>query len=1150
MNMATKSEPELLPVSSNTKSDRKYLPLPVFKPEPSGIFHHEQSVIRTIPKEDSATIFHDTERSIITSPQETTLSEDSKPSTEAKESEQDTNPTSNLTEIMSPPMEYVEPQPQDTPDLTQEAASSIHSAHPTILTTASTDPIGANTKTTNLPPRPVTKIIVKKKKNVTNHKTNVNVVHVHTTQVNAPKSEDPPIATPFAPNTESDTANITNTLNANDDNMNMATESEPEILPVSSNTKPDRDNLPLPVFKPEPSGIFHHEQSMIRTIPKEDSVAIFHDTEHPQETTPSEDSKPSTEAKESEQDTNPTPNLTEIVSPPTYLQNEYVEPQPQDTQDLTRDVLIWSSKIIAAARRGDYDSVVHLLSSKSVTENPQAYDVNCLCVNGYSPLQWAVLRNHHMIVEYMLRQYCADHSDLFRSMVLAKSSFGSTALHLATSKGNLEMVQLIVEAAAAAGTTTELIDCQNEAGWTSLHYASNFGFLDILEYLANRSSPESLYIVDEDGETLLHRTCYHSGHRSVVQFIVECDNKNHHEPRDIYDQLIHRLSYKGETAFDIAFKSKHNDVADYLLSAMTSQSSLAIETIPLDRSVTLVAPGTFRYNDSDDKEIYKPSTDGIQLPFDQSVTLALPSGTVTTEARKASTLTMEEVGQWNDLFMSVLETGDLDTIKLCIDTECIDFEQTKKLDDDGDDNDEFTALHLACIYNHYEVLKYLIEGAGMNATTKTSHHGSTILHIAARNGSDAILHYLVDNFLVDVESTDNYGKTALHCASRMGLLDIVTYLMEFGRADYVSKDENGYNALQLACRYGHLNVTQYIMQRYNVDNASTSSMTRDSDVHNAFWLAGRYGQFPIVKFLVQDAGMNVDMKHNSDGMTALLFACQYGAIQYVRFFCEDCNADIHVLDKLGDSALDKAKKYGHKEVAAYISEQYKHVSQLAEQLRDHAKFGRLNGLIDSVRNNHRVNINAGGSTGKTALHYSTANGHYEIAQFLVQECGANVNQRTVDGATPLHYACRYGHLKCVQFLRSYEGSVPVDENILDNQGETALAKAKKYGHNDIVAFLENATTGYADKFIISTTHKLDPVQLCTAVNEELKCQWMGDGESEPIIVHAESVVPLHMETSNSLKSKPDPSSIQINALPIVQVRVGTFANIFFLIRDS
>ena len=623
---------------------------------------------------------------------------------------------------------------------------------------------------------------------------------------------------------------------------------------------------------------------------------------------------------------------------------------------------------------------------------------------------------------------------------------------------------------------------------TQIFHAAQIGDYDSLVSLLAplvRTNPQRyLHVVDDNGETILHHTCYHAGSLSIVQYIVEHDT-NHHQNDDKRDLLIHRLSHKGETALDIAIQCMHYDVAEYLLTMMTSNPSddgkvvattttvdeetpevdhisdheenahpiddVQKKVLQLDHSVTLMGPTEFQSDDSvTEREASHPA----------ATTLATATTTMN-QSQTATTLSTKEVQQWNEFFMSIIESGDLESVKQCIETGCIDITQSKTIDEvDGGYNDEYTALQLACMYDHYKMVRYFIEVAGMNVATKTGQHGSTILHIVTRAGAIKLLQYLIDSdkAIVDIECMDNDGKTALHWACRLGFFDIVTYLVECGQANYTAKDSNGYTPLQLASRNGRLDVVQYIAEQYIVDAAKLSSTTRrESDIHTAFWLACRYGQFPIVQYLIEKGGIKVNMKNESDGMTALHYASQYGAMQYVQFLCEDCHADIHMLDKLGESALDKANTYEHTEVVIYLTERYARIVKAAAKLRSAAKQGNLSAVIDCISNNRDVDIHAGGSTGKTALHYAIANGHYGIVHYLVQQCGANVNQRTAEGATPLHYACRYGQSKCVQLLCRKGCPVPVDASLVDHQNETALDKAKKNGHHEIVEFLENAT---------------------------------------------------------------------------------------------
>ena len=68
--------------------------------------------------------------------------------------------------------------------------------------------------------------------------------------------------------------------------------------------------------------------------------------------------------------------------------------------------------------------------------------------------------------------------------------------------------------------------------------------------------------------------------------------------------------------------------------------------------------------------------------------------------------------------------------------------------------------------------------------------------------------------------------------------------------------------------------------------------------------------------------------------------------------------------------------------------------------------------------------------------WASQKGNVEIARFLVERGGANVNAaRTTDGFTALMWASQNGHLKVVRFLLERGGA---NVNVAAAAGSTAL----------------------------------------------------------------------------------------------------------------
>lgn len=106
--------------------------------------------------------------------------------------------------------------------------------------------------------------------------------------------------------------------------------------------------------------------------------------------------------------------------------------------------------------------------------------------------------------------------------------------------------------------------------------------------------------------------------------------------------------------------------------------------------------------------------------------------------------------------------------------------------------------------------------------------------------------------------------------------------------------------------------------------------------------------------------------------------------------------------------------------------------------------------------NH-IKTGDGEGQGATPLVMAAKNGHYEVVQYLIKHCGADVefvgsvtfDGETIDGAPPLWCAAAAGHLAIVKHL--VENTANVNNTTLTNS--TPLRAACFDGHFDIVQYL-------------------------------------------------------------------------------------------------
>ena len=79
-------------------------------------------------------------------------------------------------------------------------------------------------------------------------------------------------------------------------------------------------------------------------------------------------------------------------------------------------------------------------------------------------------------------------------------------------------------------------------------------------------------------------------------------------------------------------------------------------------------------------------------------------------------------------------------------------------------DDGFTALHLACLNNHFEVAKLLIEDGNADLSIKTLNNQSS-LHLAIERHHYEVIKLLIESNC-NVNDSNKEGDTPLHCLLR------------------------------------------------------------------------------------------------------------------------------------------------------------------------------------------------------------------------------------------------------------------------------------------------------------------------------------------------------------------------------------------------
>lgn len=149
-----------------------------------------------------------------------------------------------------------------------------------------------------------------------------------------------------------------------------------------------------------------------------------------------------------------------------------------------------------------------------------------------------------------------------------------------------------------------------------------------------------------------------------------------------------------------------------------------------------------------------------------------------------------------------------------------------------------TSLWYACLQGNLSLVKQLIEGYHAHVSK------CGVLIVAAQNGYEEIVKFLLDHGCDPNRYAKNYNERALHAASRRNHLEIVRALLQHG-ADPTIRDDHGRTALDYAIHKRHIDIAKLIIT-YQGDRFS---MTKDG--FTPLMLAARCNNTSIVNIFSQ-----------------------------------------------------------------------------------------------------------------------------------------------------------------------------------------------------------------------------------------------------------------------------------------------------------
>ena len=375
-------------------------------------------------------------------------------------------------------------------------------------------------------------------------------------------------------------------------------------------------------------------------------------------------------------------------------------------------------------------------------------------------------------------------------------------------------------------------------------------------------------------------------------------------------------------------------------------------------------------------------------------------------------------------------------------------------------DDGQTPLHLAAMYGHSAIAKYLLESNADTSVQDSS--GATPLHEAVRYGHTEIARALLNSgadvnardnlgktpvmiiipkdkiaetykllisFRADLSIKDMFGDTILHNASMLNVGADTFAILIAGGADVDARNKEGVTPLAIAVQKNDLATVKLLTA------AGANIHTQDTNGNSPLSIA-LAGSPEMLEAVVNSANVTLQ---DSDGNTplhlALLTDAPLAKIQYIISLTNDVN----IRNKDGNSALFLTVLKNRQKVGELLlaknADIFSSNTNSNSPLRLALKYGGSvqNWLITSKT------IKSQDGTGNTVLHYAAEWQYKDAISSLVMK-GADISARNANGETCLFNAVKTNNPEIIQTVID----AGADLQVRDNLGSTVMHTAVRW----------------------------------------------------------------------------------------------------------
>ena len=359
-------------------------------------------------------------------------------------------------------------------------------------------------------------------------------------------------------------------------------------------------------------------------------------------------------------------------------------------------------------------------------------------------------------------------------------------------------------------------------------------------------------------------------------------------------------------------------------------------------------------------------------------------------------------------------------------------------------------LHLACYNDDEEMVKFLLTNnvCEINNLDKL---GVAPLHIAAQHNSLGILRLLLNSpHYSNIEIVDESGNVALHHICKHEVIEKESVIMLASDATITHQNRNGYNPLHtiLSRNYGIVSIQGLLSHpKLGFESQESALLASDSDGNSPLHLACYFGNLAPVLCLLDSNNFDSELvttailQENTKKETPLHLACTKNHVAIIdcvlrhptisdecieemvmrenrdgytilHIACRKTSADMLkcVLSRLKEELI----KPSMTKLIPYVGKTPLHLACEAKSIdvvTCFLEFGFNDELVKSIFREVSTN------EGETLLHAaSKVSNSFDIPKLLINQQLCDVTLANEDGDTALHFACRKNNCKLALLL--------------------------------------------------------------------------------------------------------------------------------------